>query len=290
MTQSLISVDWLAENLQNPNLKIIDCRFSLNDINLGRQQYEKNHILGAFYLDLNQDLSSSVQKHGGRHPLPDRDIFCQKLAQIGITLNETFVIAYDDNFSAFASRLWWLLRYFGHEKVAILNGGYSAWKTHNYPVTEVIPDSEKGSFDAQPQTDWVYHRDQVRELKDLSEIVLIDSREGDRYRGESEPIDPVAGHIPGAINLPWKTSLDEKAYFKTSEDQQKRWLDYEDKKEIIVYCGSGVTACVNLFSLHLAGISKGKLYSGSWSDWCSYLKCQKRTPVKFHNKKNINRN
>lgn len=271
MTQSLISVEWLAQHLEDPQIKIIDCRFSLNDINLGRQQYEKDHILGSFFLDLEQDLSSPVENHGGRHPLPNPDIFCQKLAEIGITLNETFVVAYDDNFSAFASHLWWLLRYFGHEKVAILNGGYSAWKTQNLPITKDISSSQKGSFPGQLHTDFVYHRDQVIERKDLPEVVLIDSREGDRYRGENEPIDPVAGHIPGAINLHWKTALDEKAYFKSSEEQKKRWKDYEEKEEIIVYCGSGVTACVNLFSLHLAGISKGKLYSGSWSDWCSYL-------------------
>jgi thiosulfate/3-mercaptopyruvate sulfurtransferase len=268
--QSLVSVDWLGENLRDSNLKIIDCRFSLNDINLGRKQYQQEHILGAFYLDLNGDLSSPVEIHGGRHPLPDPLLFSQKLESIGIILGETFVIAYDDTFGAFASRLWWLLRYFGHEKVAILNGGWSAWKGQNYPITDEIPLSQKGMFKPQLQNNWVYDRNEVIERKDLPEVVLIDSREGDRYRGENEPIDPIAGHISGALNLPWKTALDEKGYFKSPEEQKDRWLNYEDKEEIIVYCGSGVTACVNLFSLYLAQIPKGKLYSGSWSDWCSW--------------------
>jgi len=271
INNSLVSPQWLAENLTDPQIKIIDCRFSLNDINLGRTQYEKDHILGAFYLDLNLDLSSTVQKHGGRHPLPDPDLFCQKLEEIGIKFNETLVIAYDDSFSAFACRLWWLLQYFGHEKIAILNGGYNGWKNQNYPISQAIPPSETGFFQAQPKTNLVYDRDQVINLKDLPSMALIDSRESERYRGESEPIDPIAGHIPGAKNLPWKTALDQNAYFKSSQEQQKRWLNYEDKEEIIVYCGSGVTACVNLFSLFLAGINKGKLYNGSWSDWCSYL-------------------
>ena len=270
-TESLISLSWLLDNLDNPNLKIIDCRFSLNDVNLGRSQYEKAHIPGAFYFDLNQDLSSPVKKHGGRHPLPDSQTFSKKLEEIGIIKGETIVIAYDDTLNAFASRLWWLLRYFGHEKVAILDGGYSGWKTHNYPLTNEIPKSKKGSFIANIQENWALTREEVIKNKELAEVVLIDSRDSERYRGENEPIDPIAGHIPGALNLPWKSALDEKGYFKSQEEQQKRWLDYEDKEEIMVYCGSGVTACVNLFSLHLAQINKGKLYSGSWSDWCSYL-------------------
>jgi thiosulfate/3-mercaptopyruvate sulfurtransferase len=269
--QSLVSVDWLGENLQNPNIKIIDCRFSLNDISSGRKQYEQEHILGAFYFDLNEDLSSPVEIHGGRHPLPDPLLFSQKLERIGIILGKTFVVAYDDTLGAFASRLWWLLRYFGHEKVAVLNGGWSAWKEKNYPITDKIPLSQTGIFKPQLQSNWVYDRNEVIERKNLPEVVLIDSREGDRYRGENEPIDPIAGHIPGALNLPWKTALDDKGYFKSPEEQKDRWSDYKNKEEIIVYCGSGVTACVNLFSLHLAQIPKGKLYSGSWSDWCSYL-------------------
>ena len=270
-SQNIISPSWLAENLDNKNLRIIDCRFSLNDVNLGRKQYEKEHIPGAFYLDLNQDLSSPVAKHGGRHPLPDTEIFSKKLEEIGINFGETMVIAYDDTLSAFASRLWWLLRYFGHEKVAILNGGYSQWKAQSYPVTSTISQSKKGTFKTQIKEYLVLNREDVIKQKDLEKVVLVDSRDSERYRGEKEPIDPIAGHIPGAINLPWKNVLDENGYFKSPENQKQRWLNYEDKEDIVVYCGSGVTACVNLLSLHLAEINKGKLYGGSWSDWCSYL-------------------
>ncbi|BAY64889.1 rhodanese domain-containing protein [Calothrix brevissima NIES-22] len=271
MTNLIISPAWLFEHLNDPQVAIVDCRFSLADPQLGRQQYEANHIPGAYYLDLNHDLSSPVTEHGGRHPLPNPDDLAQKLAEIGVNFQETLVVAYDDSRFAFASRLWWLLQYLGHDKVAVLDGGFTGWQKANYPLTNVIPQPQTATFVPQIQTDMVVDIHGVKSKKDLPEVALVDSRESDRYRGEREPIDKIAGHIPGAVNYPWQEVTDSTGYLLSSTEQSLRWENLATSEEIIVYCGSGVTACVNLLSLKLAGISTGKLYAGSWSDWISYM-------------------
>ncbi|MFM7575026.1 MAG: sulfurtransferase [Snowella sp.] len=267
----LVTSSWLAENLENPDLKIIDCRFQLGQPTWGYEQYQKSHIPGAYYLDLDRDLSSPVALHGGRHPLPNPDRLAEKLSTIGIHSGKTWVVAYDDSRFAFASRLWWLLRYLGHDKVALLDGGWSGWQRNHCPVPEEIPSSLVGNFIAKPQPDWIVDIETVKANPENSSSVLIDSRERDRYRGEREPIDPIAGHIPGAICLPWLEVTDAQGNCLPPEAQKERWADYANSAEMIVYCGSGVTACVNLFSLAIAGLSPAKLYPGGWSDWCSYL-------------------
>ncbi len=272
-TDLVVSNKWLFENLNHPNIAIFDCRFSLANPQEGKQQYQTSHIPGSYYLDLNQDLSSTVQKHGGRHPLPNIEEFADKLSAMGVNSGQTFVIAYDDSRLAFASRLWWLLRYLGHEKVAVLDGGFSGWLASEYPVTVEVPDRRKGKFIPQPQTQMIVDRETVKNRKDSLQTALIDSRENDRYQGIREPIDKIAGHIQGAINYPWKEVTDSHGYLLPQQQQINRWLqleNQEEKQEIMVYCGSGVTACVNLLSLELAGINKAKLYPGSWSDWISY--------------------
>lgn len=270
----LISADWLYDHLHDPQVVIADCRFALTDPNLGRQQYQAGHIPGAYYFDLNQDLSSPVAPHGGRHPLPDPDQLAHKLAAAGIRSGNhqepTLVVAYDDSRFGFAARFWWLLRYLGHDQVALLDGGFKGWQTAGYPVTPAIPDAKPGQFTPQLRSDWVVDMDTVKAQKDLPGVALVDSREGDRYRGEREPIDPIAGHIPGAVNYPWQTVTDEQGNAHPAMLQQQRWADLTQAEEILVYCGSGVTACVNLLALELAGLPAGKLYAGSWSDWCSY--------------------
>lgn len=265
----VVSNKWLFENLNHPNIAIFDCRFSLANPEEGKQQYQTSHIPGSYYLDLNQDLSSSVQKHGGRHPLPNIEEFADKLSAMGVNSGQTFVIAYDDSRLAFASRLWWLLRYLGHEKVAVLDGGFNGWITSEYPVTVEVPAQRNGKFIPQPQTQMIVDRETVKNRKDSLQTALIDSRENDRYQGIREPIDKIAGHIQGAINYPWKEVTDSHGYLLPQQQQINRWQQLE-KQEIMVYCGSGVTACVNLLSLELAGINKAKLYPGSWSDWISY--------------------
>ena len=270
-TNLLISPQWLANHINDSNLIIIDCRFSLAEPELGKKQYQESHIPGAFYLDLDQDLSNPVEKHGGRHPLPDLNELAKKLAKIGVKYQETLVVAYDDSRFAFASRLWWLLTYMGHQKVALLDGGFSGWQKE-YPVTSTneISTPHLGFFEPQIQSKMLVDIETVKAKKDLPEVVLVDSRDSDRYLGKHEPIDPIAGHIPGAVNYPWKQVTDENSQAKVSE-QVSRWEQVKNANEVIVYCGSGVTACVNLWSLKMAGINTGKLYAGSWSDWCSYL-------------------
>jgi len=243
----LVSPSWLVTNLDRPDLMVIDCRFQLNDPDLGYQEYLANHIENAFYLHLDRDLSAPVARHGGRHPLPNPPTIAAKLSSLGVISGQTHVIAYDASRFAFASRLWWLLRYLGHERVSILDGGWQNWLNAGYPVSNQIPVPKTGTFLPQVQQDWVVTIEEVKRQKEQAGVVLIDARESDRYRGEREPIDPIAGHIEGALNYP------------------------QSDREIILYCGSGVTACVNILSLTLAGYENVKLYSGGWSDWCSYL-------------------
>lgn len=269
-TTVVVSPKWLFEHLNDSQVVIVDCRFSLADSQLGKKQYQESHIAGSYYLDLNQDLSSPVAEHGGRHPLPNINDLADKLAQIGVNYQKTLVVAYDDSRFAFASRLWWLLRYLGHEQVAVLDGGFAGWQKAGYPVSEVIPESGMGTFVPQLQAQKVVDYTYVKNRKDRPDVVLVDSRESDRYRGEREPIDKIAGHIPGAVNYPWQEVTDADGCLLPQSEQRQRWEQLETAKEILVYCGSGVTACVNLLSLEIAGISTGKLYAGSWSDWISH--------------------
>lgn len=275
MISPVVSAAWLHDHLDDPQVAIADCRFALMQPALGREQYQAGHIPGAFYLDLNQDLSSPVGEHGGRHPLPDVDQLSNRLSAMGVdsALQEpTLVVAYDDSRLAFASRLWWLLRYLGHDRVAVLDGGFAGWSAAGYPVTQADPPSKAGAFVPRSRLNQIVNIEQVKAQKALPGIVLVDSREEERYRGDREPIDPIAGHIPGAVNYPWQTVTDANGYVHSAAAQRERWETLRSAPEILVYCGSGVTACVNLLSLELAGIQTGKLYAGSWSDWCSYEK------------------
>jgi thiosulfate/3-mercaptopyruvate sulfurtransferase len=269
-TAQTVSPQWLEDHLDDSDVVIIDCRFSLADPEAGRQQYLAGHIPEAYYFDLNQDLSSPVGKHGGRHPLPDSQELAEKLASIGVTFGQTQVVAYDDSQLAFAARLWWLLRYLGHDRVAVLDGSWSGWQADGRPTTTALPLPHPGQFEPQVRHDWVVDYETVKARKDNPDVVLIDSRDRDRYRGEREPIDPIAGHIPGALNYPWKAVTDDRGVVQPPEWQRQHWTDLPNAEEVMVYCGSGVTACVNLFSLELANVPNLKLYAGSWSDWCSY--------------------
>lgn len=263
----VVSAAWLYEHLDDPQVVIADCRFSLADPELGQQQYQASHIPGAYYLDLNRDLSSPVGQHGGRHPLPNPTDLANKLSDMGIN-SQTLVIAYDDSRFAFAARLWWLLRYLGHNQVAVLDGGFKGWSS-GYPVTDAIPKRVPSQFFPQLQPK-VVDIEAVITRKDSPDVVLVDARERDRFAGR-EPIDSIAGHIPGAVNYPWQEVSDAQGFLLSEASQRRRWEKLNLAEEILVYCGSGVTACVDLLSLEMAGICTGKLYAGSWSDWCSYL-------------------
>ncbi|WP_199246452.1 sulfurtransferase [[Phormidium] sp. ETS-05] len=270
-SKHIVSPQWLSEHLEDRDVVVVDCRFSLVDADLGSREYQESHIPGAYYLHLNEDLASPVDVHGGRHPLPDTAKLADKLASIGVNFQKTLVVAYDNSKLAFASRLWWLLRYMGHDAVAVLDGGWSTWLQAGYPVTAELPTPIKGEFLPQLRPEMQVDIEVVKGRKDLPEVALVDSREVDRFLGKYEPIDPVAGHIPGAVNYYWQEAMDSSGQLRSPEEQRQRWQDIQSAEEIIVYCGSGVTACANLLSLELAGISGAKLYPGSWSDWCSYL-------------------
>lgn len=251
---------------------MIDCRFSLPEPDLGRQQYDTGHIPGAYYLDLNRHLSSRVQDHGGRHPLPNWSMFVEILNQMGLQSQpQTPIVIYDASQFAFAARLWWMLRYLGHENIALLDGGINAWIEAGLPLSDQTPRPQAGRFVPQPQADWIVDIDYVRQHKDKLGTMVIDSRSADRFRGEREPIDPIAGSVPGAVNYFWKDISTETGLLKSPEELAHHWQAVDDADEVIVYCGSGVTACVNLFSQIVAGQPMGKLYPGGWSDWCSYL-------------------
>ena len=266
----IVSPHWLADNLDA--VIVIDCRFSLAEPNLGQQQYDTGHIPGAYYLDLNRHLSSTVQKHGGRHPLPHWPKFVNNLNLLGIqSTPPTPVVVYDASRFAFAARLWWMLRYLGHNNVALLEGGIKAWLEAGLPLSSETPRPQVGRFVPQPQANWIVDIDYVRQHKDNLGTMVVDSRAAERFRGEREPIDPIAGSIPGSVNYFWQDISTEAGALKTSEELATHWRAVDDADEVIVYCGSGVTACVNLFSQVVAGKPMGKLYPGGWSDWCSYL-------------------
>jgi len=268
--QYQVDSKWLMDHLVDRNVRIVDCTYKLGDPEAGRTQYEQGHIPGAVYFDLEKNLSGAVETHGGRHPLPKQDQLKKKLEESGIS-NDTILIAYDSKEGAYASRFWWLLKYLGHEKIYILNGGLEAWKNAGYPVDHEIPKYDKAVFAISVNKDLLASYEEVKDivLNRDRDTVLIDSREQKRYLGIEEPIDRIAGHIPTAINKPWMDGL-ENGFFKPITEQENRFADIAKDKPIIVYCGSGVTATPNYIALKEAGYSNVRLYAGSYSDWVSY--------------------
>jgi thiosulfate/3-mercaptopyruvate sulfurtransferase len=263
---AVISPAELADLVQAPELRVVDCRASLQDPEAGREQYRQGHLPGASFADLLTDLSGPILPgKTGRHPLPDIEAFVARVRSWGIG-SASQVVVYDDASGAFASRLWWLLRWLGHEAVAVLDGGWSAWVAESRPVTTQVPILAVGDFTARSHTDWVV---QARDLLQSSPRKLFDARAPERFRGDVEPIDPVAGHIPGASNLPFADNLKD-GRFRSPAALRERFasaLDGTPPEEAIVYCGSGVTACHDLLAFAHAGLPIPKLYAGSWSEW-----------------------
>lgn len=266
----VVSPEWLAEHLQDSNIVVVDCRFALGQPESGRQAYLQDHIAGAHYLDLDQDLSGPLKEHGGRHPLPDLGTLSLRFGSIGIGEGKV-VVAYDDQGGFVASRLWWLLQFLNHKEVYVLDRGYSYWKSAGYPISTELPaPAQQVIFSPKVQRQMLASVDEVREKLGREGTVLIDSRESRRYLGLEEPIDSKAGHIPGALNYFWKEALTSEGTWGSKESQADRFSAINPEDEVIVYCGSGVSACPNVIALHEAGFPKVKLYSGSWSDWISY--------------------
>ncbi|MCH1556485.1 MAG: sulfurtransferase [Pseudomonadales bacterium] len=261
----LIDAQALKHQLhQDAPLVIIDCRFDLGDPDLGRQQFTEGHIPGAVYADLNQDLSGPVVPgETGRHPLPNPDALCAKFESLGIS-NSQSVVVYDDAHGAFAARLWWLLRWLGHDRVQVLDGGLTAWLSEGGRLSQSSPDPKTGQF---ARGDALTRTCPMQEVS-AENAHLIDVRSEARFQGIHEPIDPIAGHIPGAINLPFQNNLQD-GRFKAPEHLRAEFkaAGIGLEESVICYCGSGVTATHTLLALLEAGFAEPRLYPGSWSEW-----------------------
>jgi thiosulfate/3-mercaptopyruvate sulfurtransferase len=274
MYKTLIDVTALQELLGKPGLAVVDCRFDLMNPGAGRQAYLKAHIPGARYADLNRDLSAPIGPHTGRHPLPSPDAFAARLGAMGIG-NDSQVVAYDEANGSIAARLWWMLRWLGHGAVAVLDGGFKAWTAHGGALQsgEAGPEaaeSKARQFTPRIDTDSVVSTAQLERALRGREAVLVDARAQERYAGTVEPIDSVAGHIPGAVNHPFTANLGADGRFLPAAELKRRWeerLPGSGLENLVAMCGSGVTACHNLLSLEVAGFVGGKLYAGSWSEW-----------------------
>ena len=256
-----VSPEWLHEHIDDPDTRVIDFRWYLMG-GKGRDAYERGHIPGAVFVDLE---AVTGQKGGGRHPLPTAEQFEKEMQRAGVSKG-TKVVAYDDVGGSVASRLWFLLRLFGHKSQAVLDGGIGAWGA---PLEIKEPQVGPGDFrSSEPDRSRILDYEAVR---GLTRVPLIDARAGERYRGEKEPIDPKAGHIPGALSAPWADNLGPDGRFKSPEELRKRFaeLGISEDKGAVAYCGSGVNATHDLLAMELAGIKNGRLYAGSWSDWSS---------------------
>lgn len=264
----LISTAELAGRLSDPDWLVADCRFELSRPDAGREAWRAGHIPGAIHVDLERDLSRPVTPDSGRHPLPAPDEFAATLGRLGIG-NGTRVVCYDAGSGAFAARLWWMLRWVGHDGVAVLDGGFAAWTAEGRPVSTEPSSRTPAVFVPRPRPALVVDAREVAAALARGEM-LVDVRNAERFRGDVEPIDAVAGHVPGAVNLPFSESLDETGRFRTPAALGERWRERAGAlpgRAPICMCGSGVTACHGLLALAAAGIDGGRLYAGSWSEW-----------------------
>jgi thiosulfate/3-mercaptopyruvate sulfurtransferase len=268
--RTVVSVSELAAHVHDAQWRIFDCRHDLADPDAGSRAYRNAHIPNAQFLHLDHDLSGVKTGKNGRHPLPVPETFADTLARRGVS-NETQVVAYDDSQGMFAARLWWMLRWLGHADVAVLDGGLSSWKEAGLALTNDIPTISPASFRWRVATKPV-DADYVQAHLHQPETILIDARTAERFRGDSEPIDPVAGHIPGAVNRPYRNNLAADGRFKSAPQLREEFdalLGRHAMEDVISYCGSGVAACHHVLALEIAGRHGARLYAGSWSEWCS---------------------
>lgn len=260
----LVSAEWLTGHLDHAVLRLADVRWYLGEPERGREAFRSAHIPGAFYVDLDVDLSA--EEGPGRHPLPAWRVFAERMAGLGIG-DKSVVVAYDDRGGAVAARLWWMLQAIGHQRAYVLDGGLTAWEADGGEVTSELSAHGRGDLSVNLQPDVTVDRDQLKESLGL--VLAIDARAGDRYRGENETIDPVGGHIPGALNAPYESNLGPDKQFLSARALAEKYRDLGvgGDRETVLYCGSGVTACHDLLAIEHAGLGRAKLYPGSWSDW-----------------------
>ena len=265
---TLISVSDLAQHLDDPAFVIFDCRHELTNPEFGTAAYAQSHIPGARFAHQDRNLAAPLTGRNGRHPLPDPKVFAEWLSRMGVS-NDNQVIGYDNAGGVYASRLWWMLRWIGHKNVAVLDGGWQAWIEAGHPVTAEVPTPRPAKVTVNVQETPVDAKYVLDNLQSPA-LVLIDARANDRFRGQNETIDPVGGHIPGAMNRFFKDNLTAQGLFKSPQqlrDEFRLLLDTVTPEKIVSQCGSGVTACHNLLAMEIAGLRGGRLYPGSWSEW-----------------------
>jgi thiosulfate/3-mercaptopyruvate sulfurtransferase len=267
---TLVSTQELFEHLDDPNWVVFDCRHDLKRPEVGPREYAKSHVPGVRFLHVDDDLSAPLTGKNGRHPLPAPEEFARKLGAAGVDRTKQ-VIAYDAHGGSYAARLWWMLRWLGHEAVAVLDGGWGKWLREERPETDAVPIPVPVRFERAPRPLAVDTAFVLAHLRDPS-LLVVDARTAERYSGATEPLDPVAGHIPGSVNLPFQDNLAPDGVFKSAAALRALWeplIRGVAPANVVHSCGSGVSACHNLLAMEIAGLSGSRLYAGSWSEWCA---------------------
>ena len=266
---NLVSIKELSQNLDDPNWIVFDCRFTLTDPEAGRRAYQHSHIPGARYAHLDNDLSSPITPTSGRHPLPDAQLLATKLGLWGVDSTKQLVV-YDDSFGSMAVRMWWLLRWLGHDAVALLDGGLPMWMRQKLAVNNDQPEIFPAQFIPRLQDSLYVDANEVDQARQDTNRVIIDARPEGRFTGEREPLDKVAGHIPGSINWTFEENIDFDSTYLPADELRAAYLELlhgVPAEQVIHVCGSGVTACHNILAMEMAGLPGSKLYPGSWSEW-----------------------
>ncbi|MEY2678021.1 MAG: hypothetical protein RLZ00_713 [Pseudomonadota bacterium] len=284
MHTTLISAAQLqALQAEGTPLAVFDCTFDLMNPTAGHAQFLDQHIAGAQHADLDEHLAThdpALRVNGGRHPLPQRDVFAAWLQSVGVN-NDTQVVVYDRNGMNYCGRLWWMLKWCGHNAVAVLDGGFQAWAAAGGAMqTGEAKATTQGNFELREPLVTLVHTSTVAQHLNNGTQTIIDARGAPRYRGEVEPLDPVAGHIPGALNRPFNTNLNADGFFKSADELRAEFaalLGNASAHNVVHHCGSGVSAVPNVLAMEVAGLGRTALYAGSWSEWCKTpgLPCEK---------------
>ena len=270
MYSSLISPKTVNEHLEDPNWRFFDCRYVLTEPDKKQAEFAESHLPGATYAHVNHDLAApQIQGKTGRHPLPKIAELSKTFSAWGIS-SSTQVVVYDDAGGAYAVRLWWMLRWLGHDAVAVMDGGWPRWVQEGRQVTAALTVSEPKIFKASPRDYWLVTAEDIKADLDNYEVRILDARNSDRFQGINETLDPVAGHIPGAVSAPFVENLDEDGNWKSKSVLRlmyEKLLSGSPAEQAVSYCGSGITACHNILAMYHAGLGDSRLYCGSWSDW-----------------------